>query len=206
MTTETKLSTSSRPRIVWRWRVVDIVVASVLGVASGVIFWLWNISYEGPSNALAAALPGLQGLTAAPWLFAGVLGGLVIRKAGAAFYVEVVAALVSMLVGAAWGPDVLISGVLQGLGAELVFAAFLYRRYGIVVATLAGAAAGLLEVPHELIVYYPGFDTWFNVVFGVSLVISGAVAGVLAWVIARALAATGVLQRFASGRERSVDV
>ena len=206
MTTETTVSTSTGRSVIWRWRVVDIVVASVLGVASGIIFWLWNISYEGPSNALSAALPGLQGLTAAPWLFAGVLGGLVIRKAGAAFYVEVVAALVSMLVGAAWGPDVLISGVLQGLGAELIFAVFLYRRYGIVVATLAGAAAALLEVPHELIVYYPGFDTWFNVVFTVSLVISGAVAGVLAWALARALAATGVLQRFASGRERSVDI
>jgi energy-coupling factor transport system substrate-specific component len=206
VTTETTVSTSTSRGVVWRWRVVDIVVASVLGVASGIIFWLWNISYEGPSNLLNAALPGLQGLTAGPWLFAGVLGGLVIRKAGAALYVEVVAALVSMLVGAAWGPDVLVSGLLQGLGAELVFAAFLYRRYGIVVATLAGAAAGLLEVPHELIVYYPGFDAWFNIVFTVSLVVSGAVAGIVAWVIARALAATGVLRRFASGRERSADI
>lgn len=205
--TTSSVSTPTRERgAVFRWRVVDIVVASVLGVASGVIFWAWNVAYEGPSNALNALLPGLQGLTAAPWLFAGVLGGLVIRKAGAAFYVEVVAALVSMLVGAQWGPDVLISGVLQGLGAELVFALFLYRRYGVVVATLAGAGAALLEVPHELIVYYPGMDAWFSIVFSVSLVVSGAIAGVLAWLIARALAATGVLQRFASGRERSTDI
>jgi len=200
-------TTSTRPgRNIWRWRVVDIVVASVLGVASGVIFAAWNIGYAGPSNALSALLPGLQGLTAAPWLFAGVLGGLVIRKVGAAFYVEVLAALVSVLLAAQWGPDVLISGVLQGLGAELVFAAFLYRRFGVVVATLAGAAAALLEVPHELIVYYPGFDTWFNIVFTVSLVVAGAIAGVLAWLLARGLAATGVLRRFSSGNERTVDV
>ena len=190
-----------------RWRVVDIVVASVLGIAAGVIFWVWNITYSPLSDLLGAVLPGLSGLTAGPWLFAGVLGGLVIRKVGAAFYVELLAAFASMLIGAQWGPDTLISGVLQGLGAELVFAAFLYRRYTLGVAMLAGAAAALLEVPHELIVYYPGLDAAFQWIFGISLVVSGAVvAGIGGWALARGLAATGVLNRFASGRERNADV
>ena len=35
-----------------RWRVVDIVVASVIGVASGLIFLLWNIGYLGPKTLL----------------------------------------------------------------------------------------------------------------------------------------------------------
>jgi energy-coupling factor transport system substrate-specific component len=207
VTTESTLSTPSRPRIVWRWRVVDIVVASVLGVAAGVIFWAWNAAYTPLSEGLSAVLPGLQGLTAGPWLFAGVLGGLIIRKPGAALYTEVVAALVSMLVGAQWGPDVLISGILQGLGAELVFAAFLYRRFTFGVAVLAGAAAALLEIPHELIVYYPGVSTEFAIIFSVSLIVSGAViAGAGSWLLMRALAATGVLRRFAAGRERTADV
>ncbi|QEO09659.1 ECF transporter S component [Protaetiibacter larvae] len=204
--TETTI-TPARAKLVWRWRVVDIVVASVLGVASGVIFWIWNLTYSPISGFFEALLPGLQGLTAGPWLFAGVLGGLVIRKPGAALYTEVVAAFISMLVGAQWGVDTVVSGVLQGLGAELVFAAFLYRRFGLGVAVLAGAAAALLEIPHELIVWYAGTDLAFQVVFAVSLVVSGAViAGIGAWAIARGLAAAGVLNRFASGRERSADV
>ncbi len=191
----------------WRWRVVDIVVAAVLGVAAGVIFWAWNVGYQPFNAALNALFPPLVGLTAGPWLFAGVLGGLIIRKPGAALFVEVVAAFFSMLFGAQWGVDTLISGLLQGLGAEIVFAVFLYRRFGLGVAMLAGAAAGLLEAPHELIAWYPGFTPAMALVFAISMVASGAViAGAGSWLIARGLAATGVLQRFAIGRERSADV
>ena len=52
---------------------------------------------------------------------AGVVGGLVIRRPGAALLCEVVAALVSMLPGTKWGFTTLVSGVLQGLGAEIAF-------------------------------------------------------------------------------------
>src|SRR6185312_11105346 len=74
-----------------RWRVVDIVVASVVGVAAGLVFLLWNIAYRGPSALLEPLLPGLQGLLDGPWLFAGVLGALIIRKPGAAVYTELLA-------------------------------------------------------------------------------------------------------------------
>src|SRR5690242_18725594 len=91
------------PATIWRWRVVDIVVASVLGVAAGLIFLAWNVGYLGPKALLEPLLPGLQGLLDGPWLFAGVLGGLIIRKAGAAIYVELLAAVVSALIGNQWG-------------------------------------------------------------------------------------------------------
>ena len=86
-----------------RWRVVDIVVASVLGVAAGLIFLLWNLGYLGPKALLEPLTPGLQGLLDGPWLFAGVLGALIIRKPGAAIYTETLAAVVSALVGNTWG-------------------------------------------------------------------------------------------------------
>ena len=109
----------------FRWRVVDIVVASVIAVACAAVFLLWNIGYEGPSALLKPLLPGVQGLLAGPWLIAGVLGGLIIRKPGAAIYTETVAAVISALVGNQWGPLTIVSGVVQGLGAELVFLLFL---------------------------------------------------------------------------------
>jgi energy-coupling factor transport system permease protein len=197
----------SRPRPVLRWRVVDIVVAAVFAVAGGVVFWAWNIGYQVPSAALEAAIPGLGALTGGLWMMPGVLAGLVIRKPGAALFVELVAAFVSMLIGAQWGADTLLSGLFQGLGAEIAFAILLYRRFGIAVAVLAGALAALAEVPHELIVYYPGVSSAYVAVFVVALTASGVVlAGVLAWALARALAASGVLNRFAAGRERRAEV
>ena len=45
-------SAKSAPVTIWRWRVVDIVVASVLGVAAGLIFLAWNVGYLGPKALL----------------------------------------------------------------------------------------------------------------------------------------------------------
>lgn len=206
MTTETKASTSSRPRIVWRWRVVDIVVASIIGVSSGFLFWAWN--QTGPlRDAVDALLPGFQGLFNGGWLFAGVLAALIIRKPGAALFAEIVAATLSALLGAQWGPLTIESGIVQGLAAELVFLAFLYANWRVYVAILAGAAAGLVCALNDLVLWYAGADTAFAVIYTVSSTISGAVfAGLLPWLLTRALAATGALDRFASGREGRVEV
>lgn len=195
-------SPSVRP--IYRWRVVDIVVASVLAVAAGLVFVLWNIASNPLGAPLSAALPGLQALVGGGWLFAGVLTALVIRKPGAALYGELVAATVSALVGNQWGVLTIESGLVQGLAAELVFAAFAYRRWGLPVAVLAGAAAGLAMGINDLILWYPGSTSTFAAIYVVSGVVSGAlIAGALSWYVVRGLAKTGALSRFASGRVRS---
>ena len=186
----------------YRWRVVDIVVASVIGVASGLIFVIWNQASNPLSGLLSPVLPGLQALLGGGWLFAGVLGGLIIRKPGAAIYTELLAAVVSTLIGNQWAALTLVSGIVQGLGAELVFALFLYANYRAYVAVLAGAAAGLALAINDLWLWYPGSATAFASIYTVSAIVSGAViAGLLSWLAARGLARTGALNRFASGRE-----
>jgi energy-coupling factor transport system substrate-specific component len=191
-------------RIVWRWRIVDIVVASVIAVACAAVFLLWNVGYQLPSEALSPLLPGVQGLLAGPWLVAGVLGGLIIRKPGAALYTELLAAVISALVGNQWGPLTIVSGLVQGLGAEIVFLLFAYAVWRLPVAILAGAGAGLACGINDRILWYAGADTTFTIVYIVSTTISGAViAGAGAWFVARGLAQTGALSRFASGREVS---
>lgn len=193
------------PPTVYRWRVVDIVVASVIGVASGLIFLAWNVAYRGPSELLSPLLPGLQGLLDGPWLFAGVLGALIIRKPGAAVYTELLAAAVSALtlVGNTWGAVLTLeAGLIQGLGAELVFLLFFYRRWSLPVAILAGVGAALAGGINNIVLWYVGADITFVVVYLLSTMLSGAiVAGLLSWLLARGLAATGALDRFASGRE-----
>ena len=189
----------------YRWRVVDIVVASVIGVASGLVFLLWNVAYRGPSALLEPLLPGLQGLLDGPWLFAGVLGALIIRKPGAAIYTEVVAAAVSALtlIGNTWGAFLTLeAGLIQGLGAELIFLLFFYRRWSLPVAILAGVGAALAGGLNNLLLWYAGADLSFVVVYLLSTSVSGAVvAGLLSWLLARGLARTGALERFDSGRE-----
>jgi energy-coupling factor transport system substrate-specific component len=194
------LASSTRTR---RWRVVDIVVASVIGVASGLIFLVWDTGYVGPSALLTPLLPGLQGLLNGGWLFAGVLGALIIRKPGAALYTELLAAVVEAIVGNQWGgPLTLAAGLVQGLGAEVVVLAFLYRNWRVYVALLAGAGAGLFGAVNDLILFYPGSKLGFSATYIATSMLSGAIiAGLLSWLVTRALARTGALSRFAAGRE-----
>ena len=112
------------------------------------------------------------------------------------------AAVISALVGNQWGPLTIVSGLVQGLGAELVFLVFAYAVWRLPVAILAGAAAGLACGINDRILWYAGADTTFTIVYIAATTISGAViAGAGAWFVARGLAATGALGRFASGRE-----
>jgi energy-coupling factor transport system substrate-specific component len=193
-----------------RWRVVDIVVAAVLGVAIGLVFWAWNTVGYAWFTAMDGLTPGLGGLAVGIWLIGGVIGGLVIRKPGAALLVEVIAAIVSMLIGNVWGVSTVLSGLVQGLGAELIFALFLYRRFTLPVAMLAGAGAAAGAWVFEL--FYGSspniLKTFeFNAIYLVSLIVSGALlAGVVGWLAVRALAATGALNRFAAGREARREV
>ena len=160
-----------------------VSVLLCLAVAAGLVFVLWNIASNPISAPLGALLPGLQALAGGGWLFAGVLVALVIRKPGAALYGEVVAASVSALVGNQWGVLTLESGLVQGVGAELVFAVFLYRRWNLPVALLAGAVAGLALAINDLILVSGNWGGGAALSFLV-LLASGVVA-VIAYLLAK---------------------
>ena len=142
MTEENQSSAVRKPNV--KWRVVDIVVAAIVAVASGVIFWAWDFIYAVPTALFDSLTPGLGGLFHFMWLFAGPLVAIIIRKPGA----------------------------------------------------LTGLSNGLYEW-----VVTAGWSTLQGVVFTVCCVISGAVfGGALMWFVQKALAKTGVLDRFESGK------
>jgi energy-coupling factor transport system substrate-specific component len=186
-----------------RWRTVDIVVASALGVAFGVVFWAWNTLWNGLEGAFAGFPPGrafLYGM----WMVPAVLGPLVIRKRGAAVYVELVASVVSALLGSPWGLYVVAYGLIQGAAGELVFALTLYRSWRLPTAILAGAAAGAAAALMDLAFYYPDWSGAWQLTYGVLVVVSAAVvAGGGSWLLVRALARTGVLSPFPSGADQA---
>lgn len=185
------------------WRMLDIVVAAALAVAFGVVFLAWNALYTWVTP-LFAAVPAAQALLYGMWLLPGVLVGLIVRRPGAALFGGLVSAAVSAFLGSQWGLDALLSGLIQGGGAELGFALFLYRAWGRPVAMLAGALAGAAAAIHDVAIYYPGTGLDFQAVYLVATVLSGAiVAGLGAWLLVRALARTGVLAGFEAGREQA---
>lgn len=184
------------------WRTVDIVVAAVLAVAFGVVFQAWSLLWN-VLDPLFTGFPPAGGLLVGVWLVAGVVGGMVIRKPGAALFVELVAATVSALLGSQWGTATLVYGLFQGLAVELVFLAFGYRRWGLPVALLAGAAAGATSAVLDFVYSYSAWSMGWKTAYISVVTLSGIVlAGLAGWALFRALATTGVLAPFASGREQ----
>lgn len=186
------------------WRVIDIIVAAILGVACGFIFLVWNLLGGAWFEAINALTPGLGGLVTGVWLIGGVIGALVIRKPGAAIFVETLAACMSMVLGSQWGVETIYSGLAQGLGVEIVFLIFAFRRFNWTTSMLAGAGAGLGAFILELFLT-PNItkSLEFNLIYLVCLLISGAVlAGALGYAAVQALAKAGALDRFAAGREQ----
>ncbi|HLL65595.1 MAG TPA: ECF transporter S component [Micromonosporaceae bacterium] len=186
------------------WRTVDILVASAIAVAFAVVFWAWNTLWSTTKPAFAG-FPPAQALLYGVWLLPAVLGGLIIRKPGAAVYCETLAAIIAALLGSEWGLMTIPQGVAEGIGAELAFLIFAYRSFNLPVAMLAGALGGLTATLFDAFVWYPGLSwTTFRLPYiGFGMLSALVIAGIGGWAMTRALAQTGVLDRFASGRERA---
>ena len=184
------------------WRTVDIVVASAIAVAFGVVFWAWGNLWNTTSAAFTA-FPPAQGFMYGVWLMPAVLGALVVRRRGAAIYTELVAAVVSALLGTSWGLSVVAYGLVQGAAAEIVFAFLLYRSWRLPTAMLAGALAGLAAAMLDILFYYASWPGSWQLAYAALLGVSSLViAGAGSWLLVRGLAATGVLAPFGSGRDQ----
>ena len=187
-----------------RWRVVDIAVASVIGVASAFIYWVVAIVTSVPWSLLDGVVPGLGGILNGLYLFAAPLAILIVRRPGAAIYAEVVAAVLESLLGSQWVPvETFLIGLLQGAMAELVFALCRYRRWNLPTVTLSGMAAGLGCWVYTFCTHLQAISLTgpYGLIYLVATLVSGALlAGVLVWYLYLAIARTGALDRFESGR------
>jgi energy-coupling factor transport system permease protein len=187
-----------------RWRVVDIAVASAIGVASSIVYWVAGLLYTPVFTPLDALVPGLAGFINGLWLFAGPLAALIVRKPGAAIYAEVVAGVLEALFGNLWGGlETFLQAFVQGLGAEIVFAVVMYQVWNLASAALSGVVSGLGCWAYTFCTHLQGFDLngAYGVWYLISTIISGGlISGVFMWYLYVAIAKTGAIDKFASGR------
>jgi energy-coupling factor transport system substrate-specific component len=182
------------------WRTVDIVVAAAIAIAFGVVFWAWNQVWAA-ATPVFVAIPAAQNVLYGIWLVPAVLAGLIIRKPGAALFTELVAASVSAILGSQWGLDAVVSGALQGLGAEIVFLVLGYRRWTLAVAVIAALGTAIAAWVHDTPLYYADLGLGPQLVILAFMAVSAIViAGIGSWLLMRSLVQTGVLAQFPAGR------
>jgi len=190
-------------RPLMRWRGIDLITAAMLAVAFGVVFWGFDVFIYPILSVASTGFPPAGELTLGVWLIPAVVGGLVIRRPGAALFTELVAANVELFLGNKWGAAVLLSGVLQGLGVELAMALFRHRRFGVVMAVLGGVLSAVFEIVlYEWQSYVAEYSSvWKAIYLGCGMVSGALIAGVGGWFLVRALARTGALNAFPPGQE-----
>jgi energy-coupling factor transport system permease protein len=194
----------SRSSFFQTFTTAELVILAVLGVVLGVggtpmamLFRFLNTAGGEIGWALSATILG--------WFYlAGVLGGYIVRKPGAATLCEVISGVGQVLSGNPNGVIVLFTTFAQGFGADLGYALFRYRSWGLVPVMVAG----VLSVPFGYVA-----DAVF---FGIPLLgpsfylaavirmVSGAVFAVIGVAIIRAVAKAGVLRGTALDREAHV--
>lgn len=183
------------------WKLRDIVLAAILSVVCGAVYLGWDVLTQplfssAASPAVGAAVNGMW------WIAAGLVP-YIVRRPGAAFLAEVVSAFFEFAFGSPYGTGAIVSGIVQGLGAEAGFAAGGYRRYGTGSMFLAGALAGVGNSIQWLF-QYGGVKYAPAVIVGyiaVTLVSGAVLGGGLPKKIGDALNRTGGLRNFELGRQ-----
>lgn len=177
------------------WKMKEVVLTVILAVACGVIYLGWSTLWI-PISALVG--PVGAGFMFGIWIIASPIVAYIIRKPGAALIAEVAAAAVELLTGSHFGLSALLIGVFQGIGAEIAFAVFGYKRYNLMTLMLSGALAAVGGVLYNVIAN--GFGYYTTQVLLTTLVIqviSGMIlGGWLAKIIVEALCKTGVLDQY----------
>jgi energy-coupling factor transport system substrate-specific component len=181
-------------------KLTDILVTIVIAIVFGIIYKLWGPMYDIVKPIGVHAEQTIYGM----WFIAGTFAYLITRKPGVAILAEVAAASVSALLGSEWGISTLYYGLLQGLGAEIIFALFLYRNASVWVVSLAaiGAAAGSLVLDFGY-GYIESLSTWnYTLLIGLRVVGSIVIAGIFAYYLSKALELTGVTKVLRPGTKQ----
>lgn len=147
---------------------------------------------------------GFASIVHAVWYFSGTLAVLILRKPGAALYVNLIGTLVETVIGSQFDLGfVIISALLQGVFAEIPFALTRYRMFNLPISIASGALVALEYGTYLMLFRYVGvsFVSPRGIVHMISEVTGGVlISGVMAWYLMLAIAKTGVLDRLASGR------
>src|SRR5690625_3338093 len=158
----------------------DVLITIMIGVVFGITMKFWSDFYTVVKPILPVARQLLYGM----WFMVAPFAFLLIRKPGVALLSGIAAAALSAFIG---------YGFCQGLAAELLFASFRYKRFGIAVAGLAGIASCFASLLLDLVYGYANLELWaLFVKYGLRVVSAFIFTGLFAYYIVRALEKTGV--------------
>jgi energy-coupling factor transport system substrate-specific component len=183
--------------------IFEIVLTLVLAVALGVAFWGWTFVYDLAKPFLKVA--GLSYLVAGLWILASILIPYIVRKPSIAIIASVMAAFIESLL-THWGLMSIMWGLVQGLGAEIIFLIFGYRKWNLAVLILAATLSSFFSYALDYFLYdYRALALGFNLIQLFSFIVSSIfLAGVLSFLLGKRLVRLGILDQFLIAKDHDV--
>jgi energy-coupling factor transport system substrate-specific component len=186
------------------WTLRETLIIAVLGAVFGVLYlgwvqvWLVLQAVFGP-----VTMDVVMGF----WFIVSIIAAAIIRKPGVALASEVMAAVVQVLLGSPAGLLLLLTGLVQGAGAEAVFAVTRWRQYSLSVLMAAGMSAAVFSFIYTWIRFdYGSLAPGLLVgMFALRLASGALLGGLLGHYIVKALYRTGVLSGLAIDRDTRAD-
>ena len=177
-----------------KWKTREVVIVAIIAAVIGVIYTLMDYAYMPLSAVLG---PVFMELTFGIYLLSAALPMFIVRKPGFALFGALVTAAINILLGSAYGIQVVLAGVLQAAGVELVYALFKYKP-NLLCLVLSGIAAAVFVFVRDYFVFgYSALPVWTIVAMLAVRFVSAAVIGVLLVKVIRAgLAKAGVMKNF----------
>ncbi|GHP15243.1 ABC transporter permease [Lentilactobacillus fungorum] len=141
--------------IIAKWHLKDIITIAIISVLFGFIFvfsdWLYTLVYSilSPLGLGPFVGEGLFGL----WCMGGPIAFMVVRLPGSSLISEILGAFLESGLGGQFGVTALFAGFFQGLGSELGFASFKYKRFDIKSLLLAAVFSTVITFGSALFIH-----------------------------------------------------
>jgi len=180
----------------YAWSLREILIVAVLGAVFAVLYLGWvQVWLIAQAVFGAVTMDVVMGF----WFIVSIIAAAIVRKPGAAIVSEMLAAVVEVLLGNPSGLMLIVSGAIQGAGAEVVLAATRWRNYSLPVLMAAGVGAAIFSFAYTWVLFdYGALAPGLLVAMFVIRCVSGALlAGLLGQWVTEALYRTGVLSGLA---------
>lgn len=191
-----------------KWELKDVIMMAILGVVFAAVYLAVFQGGLALSTALTPAGLSAFGfeIIYGVWFMASTLAAYIIRKPGVALITEILAAAVELLMGNSGGLTVVLTGLIQGAGAELAFAIFRYKKWNLLSMSLAGILSALFIFCYEL--YYLNYialaPSLLIAQLAVRFVSAVVFSGIICKLAGDGLAKTGVVKSYAIGAKADV--
>jgi len=186
------------------WKLKDVILVSLIGVLFAFIcfgtihFMTFTlVPFMTPLGIGDLAVEFVFGI----FFMSPIFATYIIRKPGVATIVSTLTGVVQLLMGSAFAATVLVSSLVQGLGAEAGFALFKYKKFNLAVMLVAALGATITSF---VLAWYRGLWSQVGIEivllrFGIRMLSSFIFSAICSKFLADRLAKAGVLKSFPIG-------